>query len=509
MNLNLQIHSKANMKHILISALTLLIAGTLASCSDFLDKEPKNTVDPETTVDDDVAVSMANACYRTLQSSNMYNQRLWTLDIVAGNSVVGAGGGTDGLETVQASNFTTQSDNGMALYMWRSPWVGIGQCNILINALKDRNLTKGSVQARSLGEAYFLRAHYYYVLVRLYGGVPLRLEPFSPGDDTGIARASVSEVYAQIIADTEQAAELLPAKSEYSDDELGRATRDAAYTMLADIYLTLAPDNADYYQKAADMCDKVTALGYDLSKCNYVDNFDATINNGPESIFEVQYSGNTEYDFWGNNPQSSWLSTFMGPRNSNFVAGSYGWNQPTEEFMGQYEDGDLRKDLTVLYEGCPDFDGMQYKSSYSTTGYNVRKFLVPKSISPDYNTSPANFVVYRYADVLLMKAEALNELGRTTDAAEPLNIVRRRAGLGGVYGATQSEMREKIIHERRIELAFEGHRWFDMIRLEHGDYAVKFLHSIGKSRANKDRLLFPIPQTEMDANALMTQNPGY
>ena len=199
----------------------------------------------------------------------------------------------------------------------------------------------------------------------------------------------------------------------------------------------------------------------------------------------------------------------MGPRNSDFVAGSYGWNQPTQEFMDQYEDGDLRKDLTILYEGCPDFDGKQYKSSYSNTGYNVRKFLVPKSVSPEYNTNPQNYVVYRYADVLLMKAEALNELGQTAQACEPLNIVRQRAGLANVVNLSQDDMREKIIHERRMELAFEGHRWFDLIRLQNGDYAIKFLHSIGKTRATKDRLLFPIPQTEMDANSLMTQNPGY
>ena len=123
----------------------LLAAITLTSCGDdFLDKEPKNTVDPATSVTDDVAVAMANACYRTLQSSNMYNQRIWTLDIVAGNSEVGAGGGTDGLETIQAANFITQSDNGMALYMWRSPWVGIGQCNILIQALEGQTLEPGS-----------------------------------------------------------------------------------------------------------------------------------------------------------------------------------------------------------------------------------------------------------------------------------------------------------------------------------------------------------------------------
>ncbi|MGI6223975.1 MAG: RagB/SusD family nutrient uptake outer membrane protein [Prevotella sp.] len=480
----------------------------LTSCSDdFLEKTPKNTVDTETSVNDSVAVALTNACYRTLQSSNMYNQRLWTLDIVAGNSIVGAGGGTDGLETVQASNFTTTSDNGMALYMWRSPWVGIGQCNIVIQALEGKDLDE--TQERCLGEAYFLRAHYYYILVRLYGGVPLRLEPYEPGESTAIARASVDEVYSQIQSDCQKAIDILPAKSEYDDENVGRASKDAALTMMADMYLTLAPDHTEYYQHVVNLCDSVTALGYDLTSCDFSDNFDALINNGPESIFEVQYSGNTEYDFWGNNPQSSWLSTFMGPRNSNFVAGCYGWNQPTEEFMSQWEDGDTRKDLTVFYEGCPDYEGNEYKATYSYTGYNVRKFLVSKTISPEYNTSPANFVVYRYADVLLMKAEALNELGQTDEAAEPLNIVRNRAGLADVSGLTQEEMREKIIHERRMELAFEGHRWFDLIRLDDGNYAISFLKSIGKSNVTKDRLLFPIPQTEIDANPLMTQNPGY
>jgi hypothetical protein len=497
------------MKSIKIFNIILASLLTLSSCSDdFLDKTPKNTVDPNTSINDSVAVAMANACYRTLQSSNMYNQRLWTLDIVAGNSIVGAGGGTDGLETVQAANFTTNSDNGMALYMWRSPWVGIGQCNILIHALEGKDVD--AIQKRCLGEAYFLRAHYYYVLVRLYGGVPIRTEPFEPGKSTAIARSSAEDVYSLIHSDCQKAIEMLSAKSEYDDKNVGRACKDAAMTMMADMYLTLAPDHKEYYQHVANLCDSVTALGYDLSKCDFSENFNALVNNGPESIFEVQFSGNTEYDFWGNNPQSSWLSTFMGPRNSNFVAGGYGWNQPTEEFMGQWEEGDKRKDLTVFYEGCPDYEGNEYKASYSYTGYNVRKFLVSKTISPDYNTSPANFVVYRYADVLLMKAEALNEMGQTAAAAEPLNIVRRRAGLPDVSsGLSQDEMREKIIHERRMELAFEGHRWFDMIRLDHGNYAIQFLKSIGKSNVNKNRLLFPIPQTEMDANPLMTQNPGY
>lgn len=491
---------------ILLGAMSL----TLTSCEDFLDRNPYDKVDPQETVTDEVAVAMTNACYLTLQSSNMYNQRIWTLDIVAGNSVVGAGGGDDGLETVQASNFTTMSDNGMALYMWRSPWVGIGHCNDAIKAIEDNGDLSQEIHDRSLGEALFLRAHYYYVLARLYGGLPLRDKPFNPGDKSAIARASLEDTYKFIISDVTRAIELLPAKTEYDAMNVGRASKDAALYMLADIYLTLAPSNPSLYSDVVNICNEITSLGYNLNACSYADNFNALIDNGPESIFEVGYSGSTEYDFWGNTPQASWLSTFMGPRNSNLVAGGYGWNLPTEEFMSQYEEGDLRKDVTVFYDGCPPFDGTEYRSSWSNTGYNVRKFLVPKSISPDYNTSPANFVIYRYAGVLLMQAEALNELGQTSQAAAPLNIVRARAGLPGVPTTiSKDEMRDKIIHERRMELAFEGHRWFDMIRIQNGDYALRFLHSIGKTNATHERLLFPIPQTEMDSNPLMTQNPGY
>lgn len=481
---------------------------TLSSCKDFLDKSPKSQVDPDTDVTEDVAVALTNACYKGLQSSNLYNMRMWTLDILAGNSLVGAGGGTDGLETIQASDFITQSDNGMALYMWRSPWVGISQCNILLQSLEDADIDS-SLKTRCLGEAYFLRAHYYYILVRLFGGVPIRKEPYDPDDSPAIARASLSENYEMIIDDCQKAISMLPTKYEYDAQNVGRACREAAQAMLADVYLTLAPGDASLYSQVVSLCESIEACGYDLSTCDFEDNFDATINNGPESLFEVQYSGSTEYDFWGSNCQSNWGSTFMGPRNADFVAGGYGWNLPTEEFMSQWEDGDLRKDMTVLYAGCPDFDGNTYKSSYSNTGYNVRKFLVPKSISPEYNTNPANFVVYRFADVLLKKAEALNEMGRTGEAETPINIVRKRAGLSGLSDLSQDQMREAIIHERRMELAFEGHRWFDLIRIGDGSYALDFLRGIGKTNVNANRLIFPIPQTEMDANPLMTQNPGY
>lgn len=281
-------------------------------------------------------------------------------------------------------------------------------------------------------------------------------------------------------------------------------------------YASLAPEEG-FYQAVVDLCDEIATMGYDLAACDYASLWNENLiknKNSAESIFEIQYSGENAGTggFWANDGQSSWCSTFMGPRTSGFTYGSYGWNQPTDEFFESYEEDDKRKDITVFYEGCPDFDGKSYKASYAfMTGRNVRKFIIPISLNlyQDAETSPQNFIAYRYADVLLMKAEALNELGETVQAQTPLNIVRRRAGLGDFLSTNKEEMKEKIIHERRMELAFEGHRWFDLIRIDGGDYALKFFNSIGKVNATKDRMLLPIPQVEMDANALMVQNPGY
>ena len=139
----------------------------------------------------------------------------------------------------------------------------------------------------------------------------------------------------------------------------------------------------------------------------------------------------------------------------------------------------------------------------------MRKWCVPTSVNDKFDNCPANTVVYRFADVLLMKAEALNELQQTKLAQAPLNIVRARAGLDPVTTEDYTEMKNRIIHERRMELAFEGHRWFDMIRIDGGQYAVDFLKGVGKKNVNLNRLLLPVPQVEIDANGDITQNPGY
>lgn len=495
------------MKRIIYTGIVSMLC-MFGSCSDFLDKESYVDPSPETIKDEASAIAMTNAAYQPLQRPKLYNMRMWTLDIVAGNSEVGAGGGTDGIETVQLANFVAGPDNESAIDIWRGPNPGILYCNTVIESVPSLDI-KQSIKDRCMGEAKFLRAHYYFILVQLFGDVPLSLTPAKPSDNLLPMRTDKMKIYNDvIIPDLLDAIELLPDRSEYGTSDKGRASKGAAAGLLAKVYLTLGK-----YQESINMCNLVEELGYTLNP-DYSDCFggEDKNKNTAESLFEVQYYGLTKTSFWDDENQACWLSTFMGPRNSKWVGGGYGWNLPTQEFIAQYEPGDLRKEKTVLYEGCPPFDGKQYKGSMSNTGYNVRKFLVPLSVSADYNTNSASVVVLRYADVLLMKAEALNELGYTTDAEEPLYEVRKRAGLvnrSDVENLSQQAMRDKIRKERRIELAFEGHRWFDLIRWDNGQYALNFLHSIGKVNASQKHLLFPIPQKEIDANPNLKQNTGY
>ena len=490
----------------------ILLIMSIASCKKYLDKAPLDSINTanffQTEAD---AVAAINGAYQPLQWPKLYNLRIWTTDIWAANSVVGAGGGTDGIETQDIANFVTATDNAAALDIWRGPAPGILRCNLVLKNVPGMNISQ-SLKDRILGEAHFLRAHYYFILVRLFGDIPLITEPQTPEDDLRPSRTARDKVYELIVNDLTEAIALLPDRSAYSGADIGRASKGSALGMLAKVQLTLGN-----YEETVLLCRQVSSLGYQLN-VDYADNFKPATKNSGESLFEVQYAGKTGFSFWDNENQASWVSTFTGPRNSNFVGGGYGWNQPVAEFINQYETGDSRKDKTILYVGGPSFDGQEYEASFSTTGFNVRKFLVPKSVSPDYDTNPANWPVLRYADVLLMEAEALCELNRLDEAQAvatsinsggPLNRVRKRAGLTDVQGLSQSALREKIRHERRIELAFEGSRWFDLVRYDNGQYAAAFLHSVGKTNFAAKHLLLPIPQKEIDANPNLSQNTGY
>jgi tetratricopeptide (TPR) repeat protein len=485
----------------------LLLSLTIACSKQFLTKAPPDSVNTSNfykTADD--AVAAVNAAYQPLQRPKLYNFRMWTSDIFAGNAEVGgANDGKDGIETIQEADFVTKTDNAGVLDLYRGPAPGILQCNIVLQKVPGITMD-ASLKQRVLGEAKFLRGLYYFILVRYFGDVPLVLVPQEPGSpDLYPKRTPENLVYDQIVKDLTEAAAELPLSSAYSGSDIGRASRGAATGLLAKVYLTLGQ-----YQQTVDLCQQVASMGYDLN-ADYADNFNALKKNTPESLFEVQFSGATTYGFLDDANQAAWPSTFTGPRNqTNMVAGAYGWDLPTQEFMDAYETNDKRKDITVLYPGCPDFYGNAYDPTFSITGFSLRKFLVPLSVSPAYNTNPEDFPVLRYADVLLMEAEALNETGKTLEAEAPLNLVRNRAGLPDITtGLSQDNFRTAVLHERRMELAFEGQRWFDLIRVNHGQYALDFFQTIGKANFSSKFLLMPIPQQEIDANSNLSQNPGY
>jgi starch-binding outer membrane protein, SusD/RagB family len=504
------------MKSIIKYTAAILLAVSLSGCEKFLEVNPTDTINAKSFYkNEEEAIAAVNAAYQPLMWPKLYNFQIWGSDIWAGNSIVGAQGGNDGIATQDISNFVTSTANEAAIDLWRGPSPGILRCNLVIKNVPSIEMDQ-SIKERVIGEAKFLRGLYYFILVQAFGDVPLITDaPESITDEYLYpARTPKDKVYEQIITDLTEASALLPQKESYTGADVGRASKGAAIGLLAKVYLVRRD-----FEKTVDLCRQVSALGYTLNT-DYSDNFNPLKKNSNESLFEVQYAGKVnQADFFGDNAQmASWVSTFTGPRNADFVAGGYGWNQPTQEFVDQYEGGDLRKDKTILYEGGPSFDGKTYKKSYSITGYNLRKFLVPKSVSPEYNTNPANFPVLRYADVLLMEAEALTELGRLNEAQAtatsinsggPLNRVRLRAGLPQITGLLQGALRDRIRKERRVELAFEGQHWFDIIRYDNGNYFVNFLHSIGKTNASAKHLLLPIPQKEIDANRNLTQNAGY
>lgn len=490
-----------SLKHLFLLA-SIVVAGF--SCSDdFLEKAPLDTINTDNFYQTEAdAVAAINGAYQPLQWAKLYNMRMWTSDIMAGNSIVGAGGGDDGRETQDMMNFVTTTDNPGVLDLFRGPYPGILRCNVVLQKVPDMKINE-ALKNRIVGEAHFLRGLYYFILVRYFGDVPLITKPQAPGDDLRPARSPKDQVYEQIMDDFSKAKALLPDKSMYSASDKGRASKGAASGMLAKVYLTLGKWN-----EVVTLTKEVEGMGYDLNG-NYGDNFNPLTENSIESLFEIQYVSNAGEDFWSNENQASWLSTFTGPRNSGMVAGGWGWNQPTKEFVDSYEKGDLRKDVTVFYKGCPKFDGVDYDPAYSITGYNLRKFVVTKSVADTYDNSPLNFPVLRFSDVLLMQAEALNNLNRTSEAETPLNKVRMRAGLPAVTGVSQAEFKEKVLHERRMELAFEGQRWFDLIRVDNGQWGLDFLHSVGRLNASAKHLLFPIPLKEIESNPNLKQNTGY
>ena len=346
--------------------------------------------------------------------------------------------------------FTMSADNGAIAGYWNTAYNGIAQANYVLRSIDDVSFGDEARRGARKAEALFMRAWLHFQLVRLYGDVPLVLETLTARDEAvARQRDPVDVVYTEgVIPDLDQAVALLQG---FSQTDPGRITEGAARTLLADVHMT----RRDWAAAVAQL-EAVTRLGYAL-EADYADVFDPANKNGPESIWEVQYTANPELG------QASGFTKRFAPFNSGrdvisnpnapvAVSTQSGRNQPTDDLIEAYEEGDLRFPVSVgVYE-----DGDAAFDDETTAEPYVNKYNFGLN---DTGQEDTNWPVYRYGGVLLMLAESLVEAGRAGEAQPYLDAVRGRAGLAPVPAT-----REAIRDERRVELAFENQRWFDLLR---------------------------------------------
>ncbi|WP_439415937.1 RagB/SusD family nutrient uptake outer membrane protein [Larkinella sp. GY13] len=383
--------------------------------------------------------------------------------------------------------------NGTITGSWSSSYAIISRCNILIEKSEAIQMD-AALKARYQAEAKFLRALMYFNLVRFFGDVPIVLTEINTEPEAyTYNREPVTKVYEQIEKDLLEAANVLPAS--YTGANIGRATSGAAHALLGKAYLT----NKQFDKAAATLNKVITSQTYRLLPV-YDDVFRANNGNNAEIVFSVQYTrtGNKE----GSNFSIDFAPTGAG---SDIVTGGNpgAVNQGTLDLFNAFEAGDTRKNVSIQR-----FTG-------GDNPYYTRKFL---DQPPTTNESDNDWPVIRYADVLLMYAEALNETGNTTDALVSLNQVRSRAGLAAKAGLSQEAFRLAVEQERRVELSFEAHRWFDLVRTGRlvpvmTAYVAKYRtaggYLVGNYQFAANKALYPIPFRERSLNPNLTQNPGY
>ena len=457
-------------------------------------------------------VKAVNAAYTPL--SAIYNGSAWHLgDIMSDDADLGGGGGGDGTETAELDNFTVTSFNPVIKLMWAQCYFGILRANLVVEKTPLVPVMSESVRKRSLGEGKFLRALYYYHLVRLFGDVPLYTNAIDVEQAANIARSPKEAVYVQIINDLKAADTLLP--DNYSGENKGRASAGAAKGLLAAVYLTLNDKtNAALYAK--QVIDNKALYGYDLWN-DYADNFKLDNENGKESVLEVQYrSGGGQWSDYGAGQK---LNCFFAPRFQDIVQSrGYGWNVPTKNFADSYENSgadystitDKRRQRTLWIPG--DTYGTYTHPAQlvgSPLGLNVKKYFVSIENTLGDNggwTCALNVQIMRYSEILLIYAEAAGiAVGK-----QYADLVRARAGLQPLSSSlSESQYLEAIYNERRHEFAFEMHRWYDLLRHPNANYFIDVMRASGKTNIQEKHRYMPIPQDEIDKNKNLTQNTGY
>jgi hypothetical protein len=442
-----------------------------AACDDFVTIAPQSQVSIEnslqTASDFQVAV---NGVYAALQLRGTYGVNYVLIQEMRADNSFNGGGPTGLAQAIEAiDKFFELSDNGFIEAVWRDSYIGINRANAVISRIDDASFGQ-NLKDQLKGEALFLRALINFNLVQAFGNIPIRTQDTRTPTES-VEQSTPGQVFNFIIEDLLRAEDLLPAS--YPPSGVGRATSGAASTLLGKVYLTVGENGL----AENVLRDVITSNQYRLLD-NYEDLWGENNKNNDESIFEVQYRSG------GTGTGSAYTDMY-----TNTPAGVGDGNTPqsvTDDIWDAFEDGDLRRDATIFFEDDNMF---------------VRKFDGPTFASLDGNV---NFVVLRYADVLLMLAEAL---GEGTEAYGLINQVRARADLDPIDGSTPGTFEQKLLQERRVELAFENHRWHDLKRF---GVAIETMSDFLGLPQSNITLLYPIPQREIDiSQGVIQQNPEH
>ncbi len=474
------------MKKIILSI--ILLSFTVGCKDDYLDTEKVGATNTESffkTQED--AMQATNAIYTALRSwENSAFPAQYVFGVPADDVEKGSNPGDASFINAYDQFTYTASDSGVEGY-WIGQWQFVNRCNQVLTNVPNIDMDT-TLKTRLLAEARMLRAYFYFNLVRIYGGVPI-FDGLPADKNYNIPRNSVDEVYNFIISDLISAAAVLP--QSYGSSDLGRMTKGGALGLLSKVYLYKKD-----WQKAYDTSNQVIGMGYSLDP-NFNHLFRPAGEFGSESVIEVNCQCSPQFG-------GSQYAEVQGVRNQ------YGWGffTPTTALESAFETGDIRKELTILREGETTTEGDLIKKGDPQAGnmWN-QKAYVPSSLNNNscgYG-SIQNIRILRFAEILLINAEAANELGNTATAITNLNKVRTRAGLSGTTATTQSALRTAIWRERRVELAMEGDRFVDLVRT---GQAATVLASYG-FKAGKNEV-FPIPfNSIIQSSGVLTQNPGY
>lgn len=477
--------------------LAISLPGLYSCENDFLTEQPKDFLSPtnfyQTEADATAALIATYSNLRSIYSQNFY----FVGDLPSEQTNPGTG---NNIDRTNIDNFLFEPTNTITTALWNDSYVTINRANAVIERVPGISMNADR-RNMIVAEARFLRALSYFHLVRIFGGVPLRIKETTSLEGLDVARSPVADVYALIIADLKEAETALP--NQQTGVNLGRASKGAASALLAYVYLT-KKDWTNAAAKSQEIIDKAGTYGYSLFT-NSADLWKIENKNKQEHIFMCQYQSGPE-------GLGSAYNHFFTSRSANaiLVGGSgFAIHLVEDAFWKSFAAGDTRRDASILssFTDPKTLKVISYPST-ALAELSIFKYYDPASFARSNNNN--NYPILRYADVLLINAEALNEsAGPGTQAYESVNKIRRRAKLADLTpGLPQQQFREAVLRERNFEFCFESKRYFDLIRTE---TLIPVMTAAGKKPLPRN-LLFPIPQREIDVNNKIEQadqNPGY